>query len=107
MTHKSKFNRRDSMKMLGLGSAAMLGMIGGIPKAEAQEKSSYAKGMPPVKIKSVKAITTSPSGSNLVVVKVETTEPGLYGLGCATFTQRAFAVLPAIEYLNEFATVKM
>lgn len=23
------------------------------------------------------------AGSNLVVVKVETTEPGLYGLGCA------------------------
>ena len=103
---KSNLTRRDSMKMLGLGSAAMLGMVGGLPKAMAQEKPAYAKGMPPVTVKSVKAITTRPNGSNLVVVKVETSEPGLYGLGCATFTQRAFAVLPAIEYLNEFAAGK-
>lgn len=104
--NQKKLNRRDSMKMLGLSSAGLFGMVGGISKATAQETPSYAKGMAPVKIKSVKAIGTRPSGSNLVVVKVETTEPGLYGLGCATFTQRAFAVLPAVEYLNEFCAGK-
>lgn len=107
--NKKKLNRRDSLKMLGLGSAGVLGVLGGFPaSAMAQEKEtpSYAKGMAPIKIKSVKAIGTRPSGSNLVVVKVETTEPGLYGLGCATFTQRALAVLPAVEYLNEFAAGK-
>ena len=107
--NKKKLNRRDSLKMLGLGSAGVLGMLGGLPgnaTAKDKETPSYAKGMAPIKIKSVKAIGTRPSHSNLVVVKVETTEPGLYGLGCATFTQRAFAVLPAIEYLNEFAAGK-
>jgi mannonate dehydratase len=33
----------------------------------------------------------------LVIVKVITSEPGLYGLGCATFTQRFHAVHTAIE----------
>ena len=62
------------------------------------------KAQAPVKIKSVKAIGTKAGrGSNLVVVKVETTEPGLYGLGCATFTQRALPVVTAIDrYLNDF-----
>lgn len=90
--------------MLGLGtSAGLLSLFGGTTQArENQETPSYAKGMAPVKIKNIKAIVTAPQGSNLITVKVETTEPGLYGLGCATFTQRAFAVVTAIEkYLNE------
>ena len=38
---------------------------------------------------------------------METTEPGLYGLGCATFTQRAVAVVAAINsYLNDFCVGK-
>jgi len=50
-----------------------------------------------VRIRDIKTILTQPGHSRLVIVKVITTEPGLYGLGCATFTQRAFAVQAAIE----------
>ena len=50
-----------------------------------------------IKIRDVKVILTAPEGINLVVVKVETTEPGLYGLGCATFAYRHIAVKCLIE----------
>lgn len=109
---KTEFSasRRKAMKMLALGSTAgLLGLFEG-PFANGQNSkiaADYKRGMPPVKIKSVKAIATAPEGINLIVVKVETTEPGLYGLGCATFTQRAVAVVTAINsYLNEFCIGK-
>lgn len=51
----------------------------------------------PITISDVKVILTQPGQSRLAIVKVMTSEPGLYGLGCATFTQRIFAVAAAIE----------
>ncbi len=52
-------------------------------------------------IRKVRAILTAPDGIPLVVVKVETDEDGLYGLGCATFTQRPTLVARAVEeYLD-------
>ena len=41
------------------------------------------------KIRDVRAIITHPPGARtLTVVKVETSEPELYGLGCASFCTR-------------------
>ena len=56
-----------------------------------------------VKITGVRAIQTAPQpGSNLIVVRIDTNQPGLYGLGCATFTQRHAAVVTAIEtYMSQ------
>jgi mannonate dehydratase len=48
-------------------------------------------------ITDVKVILTAPEGINLVVVKVETNQDGLYGLGCATFAYRHVAVKCLIE----------
>lgn len=96
-------NRRNLLKNLGMGAAA--GMLGsGLPNnSAAQAIPNYKNGMPPVKITNVKAIATCPHNIELIVVKVETSEPGLVGYGCATFRQRAHAVVSAIDdYLNDF-----
>ncbi|MCA0457842.1 MAG: starvation-sensing protein RspA [Chloroflexi bacterium] len=52
-----------------------------------------------ITIQDVKVIATQPYAmQRLVIVKVITSEPGLYGLGCATFTQRFHAVVAALEH---------
>jgi mannonate dehydratase len=56
-----------------------------------------------LKITDIRTILTAPAGIRLVVVKVLTNEPGVYGLGCATFTQRARVVETAVDkYLRPF-----
>lgn len=63
------------------------------------------RGLPALKITNVKVFGVCPpfpgfnlkAYTRLVVVKVETSEPGLYGVGCATFTFRPEAVIAAIE----------
>ena len=62
------------------------------------------RGVPPIKITDVQTILTAPDHIRLVVVKVLTDQPGLYGLGCATFTQRPLATAEAVnQYLRPFA----
>lgn len=61
------------------------------------------RGMPPVKITDVKVILTQPDGNHAVIVKLMTSEPGLYGLGCATHRERALAAATVIEqYMKPF-----
>ena len=103
---KTELNRREAIKTMGAVAAATgIGISNPIKAAEASHK--FTNGMPPLKITNVKAIATCPEGTELVVVKVETSEPGLYGVGCATFRQRAHAVVTAIDKsLNDFCKGK-
>jgi mannonate dehydratase len=98
-------DRRNVLKNMGLLMASASIGIANQTQAINVEKSNA--GLPPLKITNLKAIATAPEGDNLVVVKVETSEPGLYGLGCATFTQRAAAVVTSINsYLKDFCIGK-
>ena len=49
------------------------------------------------RITNIKVFATAPEGINLLVVRVETDQPGLVGLGCATFASRHLAVQCLIE----------
>ena len=86
---------------LPLMAAAENGLFqeqGAGPQAAAQGRK-----LPPLRITDVRTVMTAPANIRLVVVKVLTSEPGLYGLGCATFTQRARVVETAIDkYLKPF-----
>lgn len=50
-----------------------------------------------IEIRDVRAICTAPEGINLVAVKIETNEPELYGVGCATFAHRYSAVVTVMD----------
>jgi len=94
-------NRRHFLSQLSKG-AAIAGLAGCATPSQAQE-AKPARAAGPLKITRVKAILTAPQKIRLVIVKVETSEPGLYGLGCATFTQRARVVETAVnQYLDPF-----
>lgn len=90
----------------------LLGALAAAPlaarEAAAQEKAARAaRGLPPPKIRDVQVIATAPQGLRLTVVKVITDQDGLYGYGCATFTQRADLVVAAVEkYLRPFVIGK-
>jgi mannonate dehydratase len=87
--------RRELLEMAAVGGVAGLMAAG---EARAQEKVERAtRGTPSPKIKDISVITTQPGGVRLTVVKVTTDQDGLYGYGCATFTQRADLVGPAVE----------
>ncbi len=56
-----------------------------------------------ITVRDVRVIMTEPDDIRLIVVKVDTSEPGLSGVGCATFTQRPTAVKVAVEdFLRPF-----
>ncbi|MCU1239012.1 MAG: Mandelate racemase/muconate lactonizing enzyme C-terminal domain protein [Candidatus Solibacter sp.] len=89
------------------GAAGLVGLT--VPREQkAQEQTARAtRGMPSPKIKDVSVIETQPAGVRLTVVKITTDQDGLYGYGCATFTQRADLVKPAVErYLKPFLVGK-
>lgn len=92
--------RREWLRASAIATAAAgwhASMADRLPRLFAQENS------PPLKITDVQTFLTAPAGIRLVVVKIMTSEPGLYGLGCATFTQRAGVVATAVDrYLKPF-----
>jgi mannonate dehydratase len=96
-----EMRRRTLLHSMGAGALLSLAT----PREQkAQEQAARAtRGMPSPKIKDISVIECQPAGVRLTVVKITTDQPGLYGYGCATFTQRADLVKPAVErYLKPF-----
>jgi mannonate dehydratase len=101
-------NRRDLLQSLSLAGGASL-VASKEALAEALKTTTHAgyaqavRGTAPIKIRDITTILTAPNRIRLVIVKIDTTEPGLVGWGCATFTQRALVVKTALDqYLKPF-----
>jgi mannonate dehydratase len=93
-------DRRQWLKKTTTAGAVTLPLLAG--QLTAKEPAANMS-LSPLKITDVQTILTAPANIRLIVVKVVTSEPGLYGLGCATFTQRARVVETAIQqYLKPF-----
>jgi mannonate dehydratase len=89
MVYTSAMHRRSFVSLFAAGAVRAL------------------RGMSVPKIKDVQVIATAPAGVRLSVVKILTDQDGLYGYGCATFTQRADLVNAAVErYLKPFVMGK-
>jgi len=94
-------DRRDALRFFTAGGLAAAARP--IPAAA----QAARRGLPALKITDVKVILTQPAADQLVIVKVLTSEPGLYGVGCATHRERPLAVAAAIEqYLKPFVIGK-
>ena len=105
-------DRREWLTRTTLGTAAALPSLAALgtlgqklaraemPVNVAAENANRGTNL---KITDVRAILTAPAGIRLVVIKIQTSDPGLYGLGCGTFTQRPRTVETAVnQYLKPF-----
>ena len=93
-TRSHDSGRRNFFKLTGAAALGALGASDPLRGEQAAAKSS--RGLPPLKITDVRVIVTSP-GRNYVLVKILTSEPGLYGVGDATLNGRELAVATALE----------
>ena len=93
-------NRRDFLRWTTqrcLMAGAMFSPLGArfLGAQEAQAR----KGLPRLKITKVRTIQTRPNAA-WSIVKLETSEPGLYGIGSASDMFRPGTIPPAVEVLS-------
>ncbi len=92
-----QINRRKFVSTFGAAAAAALFDPSANAGAAVRARVDQAtRGVPTPKIKDISVIEVQ-IGTRWSVVKITTDQPGLYGYGCATFTQRADLIKPAVE----------
>src|SRR5208337_5589252 len=87
--------RRGFLKLAGATALAKPALARETAWGEGSPPAS-SSGLPPLKITEVRVIVTCP-GRNYVLVKILTSEPGLYGVGDATLNGRELAVATTLE----------
>ncbi|MFJ9209356.1 enolase C-terminal domain-like protein [Streptomyces sp. NPDC102264] len=61
------------------------------------EGSDSSRGSDSLRVTAVRTFLCAPQGCPYVIVRVETNQPGLYGLGCASDPQRTLAIRSVVD----------
>jgi mannonate dehydratase len=97
LSDQKRVNRRAFLGVAGVAALNGAVLNGNAASAQTSEKEARAtRGMPPLRITDVRVIVTCP-GRNYVLVKILTSEPGLYGVGDGTLNGRELAVAEDLE----------
>ncbi|HEV2493090.1 MAG TPA: D-mannonate dehydratase ManD [Terriglobia bacterium] len=94
-SERSKPTRRNLLRAGGAAALASC-LLDKVGVAASSSADSSPRGLPPLKITDVRIIVTCPD-RNYVLVKISTSEPGLYGVGDATLNGRELAVAADLE----------
>jgi mannonate dehydratase len=94
--HSNGPGRRNFLRLTGAAALGAPLVAGGAEVGATAGGLQRPRGLPPLKITDVRVIVTSP-GRNYVLVKILTSEPGLYGVGDATLNGRELAVATDLE----------
>ena len=105
-------DRRDTLKAITGGAALSLAAskevfaqaAAAAPQPAASGRArARSGGVPALKITDIKTFMTKVDGTNMINVKVYTSEPGLYGIGCGTHAERPTIVADTVDkYLKPF-----
>jgi hypothetical protein len=95
MRSKTPTTRRGALRLGGALALSEVFTGGSLSRATALSERPV-HGLPPLKITDVRVIVTCPD-RNYVLVKIMTSEPGLYGVGDATLNGRELAVAADLE----------
>ncbi|MEQ9569650.1 MAG: enolase C-terminal domain-like protein [Longimicrobiales bacterium] len=108
-------DRRGALKALTAGGAGLAAVMvpAGILRSAGtradepvqQVAEPALRGLPPLRITDVRTIPMTVGRNHLTVVKVLTDEPGLYGVGCGTHSERQSLVVQTIEQYLKPAVV--
>jgi mannonate dehydratase len=93
---RREFLRENARRCLAAG--ALFSPVG--RRFLSAQEVQARRGMPPLKITRIRAIQTRAGGA-WTIVKVETSEPGLYGIGSASDIFRHGSIPPAVEVLAQ------
>ena len=102
---KHAVGRRHALRSFAAGGAAIAAMAATPPDPIAAAQAVTRRGLPRLKITDIKTILTQVGTNYLTNVKVYTSEPGLYGVGCGSHSERQLLVATTIERFLKPAVV--